>query len=260
MRSGRALARLVALGIWTGGCVAIWLLVGFLFRVVAPKRAVSWRQWAVQRWARGVARLIGMRHRRQGEPPSPPFFLATNHLSYLDIILLQCHVRGVFIAKSEMRSWPVLGLLARLTGTIWVNRAVRSDAVRALDSIGASIAQGDGVMLFPEGTTSAGSGLLPMKASLLEWAVQERFPVHYAAVGYRLEEERSGASARDTICWWGNVGFGRHAWGVLQLRRFEASVSFGAGPVRGENRSELLERLREGIAGLFVPIPSPDRS
>lgn len=252
MSKGRAIVRLLGLTVWTGGWVLLWGSVTLFFLLPTPRLRVRWRQLGVQRWARGIAAVIGMRRLCQGQPPSPPFILATNHLSYLDIILLQCHVRGVFVARHDMRNWPVLGPLARVTGTIWVNRAIPRDSMRALQDIGKAIGRGDGVVLFPEGTTSSGESLIPMKATLLEWAAREPFPVHYAAITYRLRE--TGRSARDAVCWWGATGFGRHAWGVLQLRGFEAQVSFGSSPVEGGSRAELLDRIRKGILDLFVPI------
>jgi 1-acyl-sn-glycerol-3-phosphate acyltransferase len=197
--------------------------------------------------------LVGMHRSVLGRPPRAPFLLVTNHISYLDILLLLASVDGVFVAKREMRSWPLLGPLAGLMGTIWLKREVRRDAVRVLDRIDEAIARGDGVVLFPEGTTSSGAGVTPMKPALLDWAAREQYPVHYAAVTYRSPP--GDPPAKSSLCWWGGVPFGTHVKGVLRLRRFDGIVDFAGEPLTAPTRAELAQRLQHAIAGRFVPIP-----
>lgn len=196
--------------------------------------------------------LVGMRRRRIGSPPRAPFLLVTNHVSYLDILLLFSYVDGQFIAKRDMRTWPLLGSLAQLTGTIWIRREVRRDAVRVLDLIEAAIARGDGVILFPEGMTSSGLGLLPMRPALLEWAAREQYPVHYATLTYRTPP--GTLPAEQVICWWGGMPFGKHVMQMLRLPSFDAIVDFAPTPVSAPTRTELLEELKLGIAERFTPV------
>lgn len=187
-----------------------------------------------------------------GRPPRPPFLLVTNHLSYLDILLLYSCVGGVFVAKRDMRSWPLLGTLARLVGTIWVKREIRRDAMRVLEQIGATIARRDGVVLFPEGTTSAGPGLLPLKPALLEWAARERYPVHYAVISYATPPD--APPAERALCWWGEMPFGSHFMGVLRMSRFSATLDFAAEPVIGATRAELAARLEGALTARLLPV------
>lgn len=253
VRGGRIRAGLRLAGIlgWTLGCFLAWGIGSFLTLPV-PRARLRWRQFSVQRWAIGMGWLLGMRRSILGNPPRPPFLLVTNHLSYLDIILLSSCVKGVFVAKRDMRSWPLLGPLAQVTGTIWVNREVRRDAVRVLDLIDEAIARGDGVLLFPEGTTSSGSALLPMRPALLEWAAREQYPVHYAAITYRSAP--GALPAESGLCWWGGMSFGRHFRGVLRTRSFHAVVNFAAEPLTAPTRGKLAERLQQAIAERFVPV------
>lgn len=240
----RARLRLVAILGWTLGWFLLWS-VGALVLLPIPRPRLHWRQLAVRSWARGMARVLGMQRRVRGVAPEAPFLLVTNHVSYLDILLLYTCVRGVFVAKRDMRSWPLLGPLAQLMGTIWVKREVRRDAVRVLDLIDEAIARGDGVVLFPEGTTSSGSGMLPMKPALLEWAAREQYPVHYAAIRY--ESAPGGPPAELALCWWGNMPFGSHVMNVLRMRSFFASVDFAPEPLSAPTRGELAERLQRAI-------------
>lgn len=193
-----------------------------------------------------------MRRQAIGTPPGAPFLLASNHLSFLDILLLLTWLDGVFVAKHEMRSWPLLGPLAGVTGTIWLNREVRRDALRVLEKVGEAIARGDGVILFPEGTTSSGAVLLPMKSALFDWAARERYPVHCAAVTYRTPPGSAPAGA--ALSWPSGVTFGRHLMTVLRLKRFDAIVDFSADPVVASSRGEVAARVQAAIARRFVPL------
>ena len=246
-------ARLRILGV--AGWTALWFLLwggGTLLLLLFPRVRLHWRHFSVRHWSRGLCRILGMDCRVIGTVPRAPFLLVTNHLSYLDILLLFTCVDGVFIAKRDMRSWPVLGLLAQLTGTIWLRREVSRDALRVALEIEHAIARGEGVVLFPEGTTSSGSGLLPFRPALLEWAARAQYPVHHAAIGYRTMPGDPQAQA--VLCWWGGTPFATHARGVLRLRRFEAIVNFAAEPVVASSRKELAARLHEAIGREFVPV------
>jgi 1-acyl-sn-glycerol-3-phosphate acyltransferase len=249
----RAWRRLLGIGAWTLGWALSWA-AGTLLTLPIPRARLGWRRLSTRHWSLGMARLVGMRRRVVGRPPLPPFLLVTNHLSYLDILLLYSCVDGVFIAKRDMRSWPVLGALAQLMGTIWVKREVRRDAVRVLGLIDAAIARSDGVMLFPEGTTSPGSAVMPMKPALLDWAAREQYPVHYAAITYRSRPDEP--PAEQALCWWGAMPFGSHLLGVLRMKVFDAIVDFAPQPITSPTRGELAARLRTGIAARFVPVGS----
>ena len=121
----------------------------------------------------------------EGQRPPAPFFLVANHLSYVDIVLLLAELPVVFVAKQELASWPVLGYLTRLVGNIFVDRQSRRDVPRVLAEIRRRIEIGYGVVVFPEGTSSDGSSVQPMKPALFEWAAQTEYPVHCAAIRYQ---------------------------------------------------------------------------
>jgi 1-acyl-sn-glycerol-3-phosphate acyltransferase len=108
--------------------------------------------------------------------------LVANHLSYLDIVLLSSLTPCVFVAKNEVKDWPVFGWFARLAGTVFVDRNDRRDAARANELIRSALREGALVVLFPEGTSSNGSTVLPFKSSLLQAAIGERVPFTGAAL------------------------------------------------------------------------------
>ncbi len=251
----RAVVRIVAASLWTAILCLVWAL-GSAGTILFPRARVSWRHRVVRTWARALCNILGIRIRMTGTPPPAPFFLVANHLTYDDILVLYTRVDGVFIAKRDMRHWPVLGPLAHLFGTIWVNRAVRRDAVRVLDVIDESIARGDGVILFAEGTTSAGNALLPMRPALFDWAAREQYPVHYAVLGYRTDP---GIPVHLVVGWWGEMPFPSHVWDFCRLRAVDASLDFGPEPIIAPTRGELAARVEQAIATRFTPMVTTDR-
>jgi 1-acyl-sn-glycerol-3-phosphate acyltransferase len=252
----RAAFRIPLIIVWSGLSYFTWL-AGRLLTSGSAARQLRWRHRFLRGWSRGVARLFGMRIMVKGQPPAAPFFLVSNHLSYMDIILLYTCLDCVFIAKQDMRRWPAIGFLAHAMSTIWVNRESRRDAVRVLHEIDRTVGGGDGVVLFPEGTTSAGDGLLPMKAALLDWAARREYPVHCAAIHYRTGPELPPAHL--AVGWWGDMPFGPHAIALARLPGFDAEVSFLPTPVQAAERATLAKLAREQILRHFVPMVTPER-
>jgi 1-acyl-sn-glycerol-3-phosphate acyltransferase len=157
------------------------------------------------------------------------------------------------VAKMEVAHWPVVGFLGRLTGTIFINREIKTDVVRVGAIIQESLNRGDGVVFFPEGTSSEGKSVGRFKSSLLHNFAVTSFPVHYAAISYSSRF----ADASQEICWWGDMTFLSHFWNVLKIPSFEAKVRFGAQPIVLCDRKALTEALRSRIETLFIPTSSP---
>lgn len=192
-----------------------------------------------------MLRIAGFQVCVEGTPPKPPFVLVSNHVSYTDVVVYIALVSGVFVSMAEVRSWPVLGFIARHMNTLFVNRQNRRDALRVNEEIGAAFDAGHGITLFPEGTTSNGKDVLPFRASLLEPAAQRGVPLHYATIRY--EAPAGDAPASQTVCWVDDTPFAAHVTGVLRLRRTGVQVRFGDQPVTSQNRKSLAVDLREAV-------------
>lgn len=245
----RPLARIGGITVWTSGLFVV-LVTGMWIATPWPAVRRRWRNLVVKRWARGMAWIVNMKMRIEGERPKAPFFLVANHLSYVDIVLVLAQLDTVFVAKQELSQWPIVGYLTKLVGTIFVDRQSRRDAVRVLDAINQRIAEGDGVVVFPEGTSSDGSDVYPMKAAMFEWAAQTEYPVRHAAIHYRTQP--GAPAARDVVCWWGAMSFVPHVLELCQLKGFEATVRFGEAPLVSNDRAALAEQARQAIASNFV--------
>lgn len=216
-----------------------------------PRKKLRWRNRFVGRWMRAVARLAGMRLKVEGTPPTTPTLLVANHLSYLDIVALSQVMDCAFVSKDDVAGWPLLGLASRHSRTIFIDRQSNRSLRRALIEIRQAVSDGLSVIVFPEGTTTPGEEVTRFRPSLLEFAVEERAPVHFASIHYRTADP--DPPARDAVCWWGEMTFVPHFFNLFRLHGFEAEVRFGPEPIRGSDRKALAEELHGAVENLFVP-------
>lgn len=251
IKTTRAICRLA-------GIVAATTLIfcifysGMISLAGMPRWARRWRSFQFGLWARIVALIIGMKLHVHRAAPRPPFMLVANHLSYIDVIAFAASMDCVFVAKSDVEAWPVIGLLCRTVGTIFIDRRQRRDIPRALGSIRQKIAGGSGVVLFAEGTSTAGNSVHRFKPSLLEHAASDGLPVHYATLSYRTGDGLP--PAHQAVCWWGDMTFGGHLFDLLKISSFRADIVFGNTPILARDRKTLARDLWTAVASAFHPI------
>lgn len=137
--------------------------------------------------------------------------LVSNHMTYLDILVLCSLTPCVFVSKKEVARWPVFGSLARMAGTLFLNRSQRGDVARVGEEMQGLVRDGAMVVFFPEGTTSNGEDILPFKTSLFEVVLAAKSPLTVVALQYHLEKGEAKAEAA-----WTNTSFFRHFWSLLK--------------------------------------------
>lgn len=228
------------------------LLLSTSFKRLASRWQLRWRNGVFRFWASGCGRIIGMRTRVEGTPPTGEFFLVSNHLGYVDIFLLGSYIHAAFVAKADLRSWPALGLIFATADTIFIDRSRRKDVLRVTELMKFSLNRGLGILLFPEGTSGKGDEILRFKPPLLDFVVQQGLPVHYACLSYHTPPGAS--SAEEQVCWWGDAPFVPHAARLLRLPYFEATLHFSTQPLADTDRKELAIRLREAMLESFEPV------
>ncbi|MCR9257884.1 MAG: 1-acyl-sn-glycerol-3-phosphate acyltransferase [Alphaproteobacteria bacterium] len=159
-----------------------------------------------------------------------PVLFVSNHVSYLDISVLAAVVTGSFIAKAEVADWPFYGVLAKLQRTVFVRRE-RNHVGKQADEIGDRLAQGDRLILFPEGTSGDGNRVLPFKSAL--FAVADRdvngapLTVQPVSIAYtRLNGMPMGRAIRPFFAWYGDMSLAPHLWTMLGLGRATVEVRF----------------------------------
>jgi len=204
-------------------------------------------------WARALCRTIGLRLRVTGPVPGKaPFLVVSNHLSYLDILVLAAVYPSLFVAKREIASWPVLGWAVSAAGTLWIDRDRARDVVRAGDEMVRRLGRGAGLTIFPEGFAGPGDRVRPFLPSLLEPAARMRVPCRAVAISYATPDSAEPASA--VIPWHDSSNFLLHLGRVLGVRRIEVGVAFSRESVVSTDRKALARSLHDEVAALFVPL------
>jgi 1-acyl-sn-glycerol-3-phosphate acyltransferase len=222
-------------------------------RRFAAARQLRLRNAIFRAWARLCARIVGLRVEVEGVPPRGGFLLVSNHVSYMDVILLATRLDAAFVAKADLRGWPVLGRAFAVADTIFIDRSRRRDVLRVMEQVGRELDRGLGVVIFPEGTSGKGDGILRFKPSLLDYAARRDLPVHFVALSYATPDGYGPPSR--LVCWWGDAPFLPHFLELLRLPSFQARLVFGEAPVHDGDRKALAGALRGAVAERFAPMP-----
>ena len=264
----RALFRLALLPCATVPLYLGWILTRPIAWVLPKSDPALQRLW-IGTWAKSILWIMGVKTSFEGPVPDraaaggdEPYFLVANHLSYVDIPVLLSRLDARFLAKSEIASWPVLGLLARSTGTLFVDRSRKRDLTRVIGEVKDVLSRGTGVIVFPEGTSTDGSQVERYKPSLFEVPVETGVPVRVAALHY--ESPDGPKPAWEAVCWWGDAPFGSHFISFLSQPRTIATVTFSNevldAPSHAQSgaRKALAEAAHRATTSSFTPCRVPD--
>lgn len=229
--------------------LVLHLLVGVIkAALLLPLVGRARRTELIRRWSAGVLAILNVRLIAKGEVPdssAADVMFVANHISWLDIYLLDavCPVR--FVAKAEVRAWPVIGWLAVKIGTLFIERTRRHDTARAGREVVDALRQGDCVAVFPEGTTSNGTLLRPFHASLLQSAIDSGARLWPVAIRY---VHRDG-TANLSPAYVDNMSFADSLFRILDEPELEAEITYLEPlPVQGRNRRELAALAEKAIA------------
>lgn len=236
-------------GIRLIGVLAIFFFayLDYFFRIWLSGKASSLQvrsRWLTA-WSGRMLRVINARVTFRGNPPLRGL-LVSNHLSYVDVLVLSSLQPIILVSKSEVRSWPILGVLTRCAGTLYIKRENRADVVRLNDEMVRVVNSGFVVTIFPEGTSSDGSSVLPFRSSLFGPAEKHGWPVTPAWIHYSLAD----GSVADEVCYWREMTFFPHLLNLLSKKEVEAFVSFGAAVEGKMDRKEMARELHARVCGL----------
>jgi 1-acyl-sn-glycerol-3-phosphate acyltransferase len=248
----RRLSRLALLLVLAVSGIVTELLV---FPLISPDR----RRAIIRHWSRDLMSACGLQVRVRNDPGvpgalddiAPGSMLVANHVSWLDIFAINSLATSAFVAKAELRRWPVAGWLAALAGTVFIERARRHAVHQVIEQLRDRIRKRFPVAVFPEATTSDGSTLLPFYGNLFEAAIAEGAPIIPIALRYL---DAAGAPAAEAA-YVGDTTFVESLWAVLGARELVVDVRvLPPVPTAGRNRHELARELRGLISsGLELP-------
>ncbi|WP_108414798.1 1-acyl-sn-glycerol-3-phosphate acyltransferase [Limnohabitans sp. Jir72] len=242
MKSLRAIWKLL-LGLWHVVVGMWWIYAHF------PQLSAEQREMRVQAWSLQLLALWGIHLKVLGQPVlNGPALLVANHISWLDISVIHAARHCRFVAKSDIRNWPMIGTLATGCATLFIERTSRKDALRMVKDMADAMKDGDVVAVFPEGTTSDGRDLLPFHANLIQSAIQADAPVQ--PMSLKFINAASGEPSY-APCYIGDDTLVGSMWRTLTASRITAVVHFGEPQTaNGRDRRAWAHDLRQDIIRL----------
>ena len=238
----RVLGRLAAIA-WTAlefWCAYIWLYLRSRGTPSKRRRA----EWLQRCCAKTLAR-IGVTCTAEGTPPTAGM-IVSNHVSYLDIFVISGAVPCVFVAKKEIESWPLFGMMSHFAGTVFVDRERFADIHRAGGEIEQVIAEGVVAVLFPEGTSSDGNQVLPFRSPFFEFAGATGASLTPAHVSYQVKDGEAGRE----VAYWGEMAMAPHVLNLFAKKQISARLRFGERVESGADRKQTAVMMREQVVRL----------
>jgi 1-acyl-sn-glycerol-3-phosphate acyltransferase len=239
--------------------IVLWMLLLYGIRLTFyplsrfdEPRDRRWRRWWYRLWARGFLRLAGVRVIVEGTPPPFPFYLVSNHLSYLDVFTLSALLGCGFVARGDMARWPLIGSICKSLYVLFIDRSSQRDAVRVNDLIAHSLKMGDGIVVFPESRISRGLAVEPFKSALIQPALELGLPVYYATITYQTAPGKPPANV--LAGWWRPEPLFYHFRRLLWHRGLTVRVAFGPAPISGSDRKEVAHQLHAAVQAQFRPV------
>ena len=237
---------------------AVWKLLRGLWHVLVgmwwihahfPRLSPDQRDMRVQVWSLQFLALWGIHVKVLGQPVvAGPALIVANHISWLDISVMHAARHCRFVSKSDIRDWPLVGTLATGSGTLFIERSSRKDALRMVKDMADAMKEGDVVAVFPEGTTSDGRELLPFHANLIQSAIQADAPVQ--PMSLKFVDAHTGETSF-APCYIGDDTLIGSIWRTLTAPPILAVVHFGEPQLaNGRDRRTWANELRQDILRL----------
>lgn len=239
-------------------CCVVITLIMLPFHMIARWLRSPLRKRIEMRWHRIICFMLGVQYEvrgRMAQPDGHGVLIAANHVSWIDIMVLGSIAPISFVAKEEVRDWPIFGSFARWQESVFVDRAARRTVHEQAQRINARLLAGENIVLFPEGTTSDGNFIYPFKSSLFgALGVGDRAltsPIQPVSIVYVTEHGLPmGRFDRPLAAWPGDVELLPHLLRVLRETQLGVVVTFGE-PIATEqaaNRKQLSAMAYERVA------------
>lgn len=241
--------------------ISNYLLSSLVARLVIPGRLNRRRFFInnVHRFCRVILHVIGvellLEHAERWSRESTHMVLS-NHLSYLDVLIIAAIHPVCFVTSVEVKNMPFLGIMAEFGGSIFVERRSRHNLKGEVGEITEALRNDYSVVVFPEATSTNGSSVLPFKRSLLNAAVESKRSVLPITVNYEaLDDEAVTAKNRDALCWYGDMSFAPHFYGLMRFKKIKIRVTLLEEILitEGTTRDTLIDAAYTAINSKFLP-------
>jgi 1-acyl-sn-glycerol-3-phosphate acyltransferase len=228
------------------------LIAGLRF----PRLSQEAREAEKLRWSKRLLAILSISVSESGGMARLPArcMLVLNHISWLDIFVIDARFPATFVAKSEIRDWPVVGWLCTLVGTIYIERGKRAAARSARETLAQALAGGTLIAICPEGTTTHGDRLEPFHSALFQPAIDAQATIQPLALRYLDTAGRRS----DAAGYVGDDSLLQSVWAIVSAPRLVVELTFPhAIAAAGETRRTLADRTAVAIArALDVPVPA----
>jgi 1-acyl-sn-glycerol-3-phosphate acyltransferase len=230
----------IIIGLWT--CALVF-----------PLTDAAGREWRTRNWSIKLIAIFGVEleiKQLAGAENAPRALIVSNHVSWIDVFVINSWQTCRFVAKSDIRGWPVIGWLAARAGTVFISRGRVRDVRRIFVDLVASIHGGEHVAFFPEGTTAAQGAVLPFHANLFEAAIDAQVPIRPLALRY-VDADGKLESAVEFI---GDTSFAQSIVMILKAKK-KITAQLLLLPViatEGTHRRELAAAARSAIADVLA--------
>ena len=210
------------------------------------------RDWRfITSWMKRVCKILGLRISVSGSPTSSPTLLASNHISWHDIVVLQSLIATGFVGKHEIRDWPLIGWMAHRGNTLFIRRGQRDSAQQIKHAMQPRFANRQNIMIFPEGTTGTGESVLRFRSRLFEAATELHIPIQPVAIYY----DSPGKPCKE-LAFVGNEAFVSHLLRTLDEPYINVRVHFcpSINTDKNDEHRELGKQTEEAVVQAFSNI------
>jgi 1-acyl-sn-glycerol-3-phosphate acyltransferase len=222
----------------------LWGVMLLAFAIGPDPQRRNERDWRIiLGWMQRLCRLLGLRVHIEGTPVKDGALFVANHITWHDIPVLQSIVPTGFIAKSEIRGWPVIGWMAYRGNTLFIKRGKRDSFIEIMEGMQKRLGLHQSLLIFPEGTTSTGETVLPFKSRLYDPAIEKQMPVQAVALYYRSPTKTSAE-----LAFINKESFMHHLVRMLGEKHIDVRVRF-CEPVAtaGRERKEVAEITEQQV-------------
>jgi len=226
--------------------IASLALLNFAWRRCRRNLDLHERALWLQTYCRRLLPHLGVSWEISGQVPATGL-IVSNHLSYLDILIYSAAMGCSFVSKAEVRSWPLFGPFAKLSGTVFVWRHSATDSARAYAELTQCLRTGHPVMLFPEGTTSDGITILPFRSTMFQAAIDAGVSLTPAMIHYA---PLADGSVAEDICFWGEMSALPHAMNLFSKRHIDCLIRFDQALHVDGDRKQMAKRAFQRVAAM----------